>query len=126
MLEKMLLPNNYSNTKLNKYCDVDDTNLSELADLLQDFLSVNIFQIGHDRNIKNVILKQIENKGSTIVIKNGYFQNNEKILFLIQHLSEEELEITLRLAIEKSFNCNLSHRKIIFLQEYPISAIHME
>lgn len=72
-LEEMLLTNNCSNTKPNKYYDVDNTKRAELVDLLQDFLSVNLFEIGYDRKIKNVILQQIENKDSIIVIKIAEF-----------------------------------------------------
>ena len=122
----MSLTNNYNNTKLNKYYEINNTKLSELVDLLQDFLSVNMFEIGYDRKIKNVMLKQIENKDLIIFIKVSNFQNDKKILWLIQHLSEEEIEIAVRLALENSFNCNLSHRKIIFVQKYPLSAIYME
>lgn len=120
----MLLTNNYSNTKLNKYYDVNNTKLSELVGLLQDFLSVNTFEIGYNRKIKNVMLKQIENKDSIIFIKVSDFQSDKKILWLIQHLSEEEIEIAVRLALENSFNCNLSCRKIICVQEHPVSAVH--
>lgn len=122
----MLLTNNYSNTKLNKYCDVNDTKPPKVVDLLKDFLSINVFKIGYDRKIKNSLLQQTENNGSAIVIKIRDFQNIQKILSLIRHLSEEEIELALRLAIVKSFNCNLSYGKIIFVQKYPLSAIYME
>lgn len=122
----MLLTKNNSNTKLNKYIDVTNTKLSELVGLIEDFMSVNFFEIAYGGKIKNIIIQQIENKNLTIVIKIGYFQNNKKILCLIQHLSDEEIKKVLRLAIEKSFNCNLSNRKIIFVQEYPISTLHGE
>lgn len=122
----MLLTNNKGNTKLNKYYDIDNTKLSELVDLLQDFLSVNMFKIGYDRKIKNIIFQQIKNEESTIVIKIGNFQNNKKMLCLIRRFSNEEIEIALHVALENSFNCNLSHRKIIFVQKYPLSAIYME
>ncbi|WP_148686802.1 hypothetical protein [Candidatus Nitrosocosmicus hydrocola] len=120
----MLLSNNYSNTKLNKYSDIDSTELSELVRLLQEFLTVNLFKIGHGRKIKNSMLQQIENKDSLIVIKFGDFQNNKKMLCLIQQLSKQEVEKILLLALENSFNCNLSNRKIIFVREYPVPTIH--
>lgn len=120
----MLLPNNYSNTKLNKDFDIDNTELSELVRLLQEFLSVNLFNIDHGRKIKHSMLQQIENKDSLIVIKIGDFQNNKKMLCLIQQLSKQEMEKILLLALENSFNCNLSNRKIIFAREYPVPIIH--
>jgi hypothetical protein len=120
----MILPNSYSTTKLNKYCDVDNTNQSELADLLQDFFSVNLFKIGYD--IKNPMLQLIENKDSIIFINISDFQNNKKILCLIQYLSELDIEIALRLAMEETFNCNLSGRKINLVREYHVSLNHME
>jgi hypothetical protein len=120
-LENMFLPNNYNTTKLNKFCDVDTTNQSELADLIRDFFSVNNFQIGYDRKIKNKILKQIKNPDSKIVIRTEDFQINKKIFWLIRHISAAEIEMAVRLALENSFNCNLSRRKIIVVQEYPFS-----
>jgi len=122
----MFLPNNNSNTKPNKYCDVNNTKLSELVDLIKDFLSVNLYKISRDKKINNVILEQSEHRDSIIVVKLGYFQNNKKILCLIQDLSRVEIEIALRLALEKSFNCNLSKRKIVFVQKYTLSTDNME
>lgn len=112
----MLLTNDNGNNKPNKYYDIDSTKLSELVDLLQDFLSVNMFKIGYDRKIKNMLLQQIENEESTIIIKIGDLQNNKKILVLIGRFSNEEIEIALHVALEKSFNCNLYNRKIVFVR----------
>lgn len=122
----MFLSNNYCTTKLNKYCDVDNTNQSELADLLQDFFSVNLFKIGYDRKIKNPMLQLIENKDSIIFINISDFHKDKKILCLIQYLSELDIEIALRLAMEETFNCNLSGRKINLVREYHVSLSHME
>ena len=107
----------------NKHFDYCGNELLYLIGLLQDYFAVELYRYSSDKKITNKIIQQIKNDNSIIIIKCSYFQEREEILFLMQSLSEEERKISLRLALEKSFNRNLSNGKIIIESDCFISTL---
>jgi hypothetical protein len=104
---------NYTTTKLNKYYYSNNIKLVRLHNLLQDFFAANLFQLNNFRKIKNILIQQIRNPHSRIIIRIDYFQNDRKILNLMQQLTEEVRLESIRLALENLFNRNLSKRKLL-------------
>ncbi|MDN5845063.1 MAG: hypothetical protein L0H53_02175 [Candidatus Nitrosocosmicus sp.] len=108
----MINVNNYTNTKLNKHFDSSEIKLIELHRLLQEFFVVNLFEVTHIGMIKNILIQQVMNPNSTITIGISYFEENKRILYLMQQLTEEARVESIRIALQKSFKIDLNNRLI--------------
>lgn len=114
----MTLPNYNNEPKDNKSFDHRDKELLYLKELLQDYLAVALYKCSSTKEITNVIHYQIKNDYKILTIKCSYFQENKAILFLIHEFLEEEIDKALKYALEITFVCDLSRKKIIIEHDY--------
>lgn len=114
----MSLPINNNTSKDNKPFDYCNEKLLDSIELFRDFFAVELYEYSSRKGITNIIHEQIQNKYQIIVIKCSYFQKDKAILLLIHTLLEREIEKALKYALEITFACNLTRKKIIIEHDF--------